>query len=30
MINQSLASADRGGERYYYPEPLRIKGELLL
>jgi predicted ATPase len=28
-INQALASADRGGERYYYPELLRIKGELL-
>jgi hypothetical protein len=29
-INQALASRDRGGERYYYPELLRIKGELLL
>jgi len=29
-INQALASAERGGERYYYPEPLCIKGELLL
>jgi predicted ATPase/DNA-binding winged helix-turn-helix (wHTH) protein len=28
-INQALASADRGGERYYYPELLRIKGVLL-
>jgi predicted ATPase/DNA-binding winged helix-turn-helix (wHTH) protein len=29
-IDQALASADRGGERYYYPELLRIKGEVLL
>ena len=29
-LNQALASADRGGERYYYPELLRLKGELLL
>jgi predicted ATPase len=29
-INQALASADRGGERYYYPELLRMKGELML
>jgi predicted ATPase/DNA-binding winged helix-turn-helix (wHTH) protein len=29
-IDQALASADRGGERYYYPELLRIRGELLL
>ena len=29
-INQALASADRDGERHYYPELLRMKGELLL
>jgi predicted ATPase/DNA-binding winged helix-turn-helix (wHTH) protein len=29
-IDRALASADRGGERYYCPELLRIKGELLL
>src|SRR6266404_6161722 len=29
-IYQALASADRGGEGYHYPELLRIKGELLL
>jgi predicted ATPase len=27
---RGLASADHGGERYYYPELLRLKGELLL
>ena len=29
-VDQALASADRGGERYYLAELLRIKGELLL
>jgi predicted ATPase len=29
-IDQGLANADRGGERWYVPELLRIKGELLL
>jgi hypothetical protein len=29
-IDKGLASADRGGERFYYPELLRLKGELLL
>jgi predicted ATPase len=29
-INKGLASADHGGERFYYPELLRLKGELLL
>src|SRR5260370_41643404 len=29
-INQALASADRDGGRHYYPELLRMKGELLL
>ena len=29
-IDQALARADRGGERWYVPELLRIKGELLL
>ena len=29
-IDQGLASADRGGERSYYPELLRLRGELLL
>jgi predicted ATPase len=28
--DKGLASADRGGERFYYPELLRLKGELLL
>jgi predicted ATPase len=30
VIDQALARADAGGERYYVPELLRIKGELLL
>jgi predicted ATPase len=30
VIDQALAKADAGGERYYVPELLRIKGELLL
>ena len=29
-VDKGLASADRGGERVYYPELLRLKGELLL
>jgi predicted ATPase/DNA-binding winged helix-turn-helix (wHTH) protein len=29
-VDKGLASADRGGERCYYPELLRLKGELLL
>jgi predicted ATPase/DNA-binding winged helix-turn-helix (wHTH) protein len=29
VIDKGLASADRGGERSYYPELLRLKGELL-
>jgi len=29
-VEEALASADRGGERYYVAELLRIKGELLL
>jgi predicted ATPase len=29
-IDQALQRADRGGERWYVPEILRIKGELLL
>jgi predicted ATPase/DNA-binding winged helix-turn-helix (wHTH) protein len=29
-VDKGLASADRGGERIYYPELLRLKGELLL
>jgi predicted ATPase len=29
-IDQALAKAEAGGERYYVPELLRIKGELLL
>ena len=29
-LNWALASADHGGERYYYPELLRLKGELML
>jgi predicted ATPase len=29
-VNKGLASADHGGERFYYPELLRLKGELLL
>ena len=29
-VDKGLASADHGGERYYYPELLRLKGELLL
>jgi predicted ATPase len=29
-IDEALARADRGGERYYVAELLRIKGELLL
>jgi predicted ATPase len=29
-IDKGLASADHGGERVYYPELLRLKGELLL
>jgi predicted ATPase len=29
-VDQALAKADAGGERYYVPELLRIKGELLL
>ena len=29
-IEQALAKADRGGERWYLPELLRIKGEVLL
>jgi predicted ATPase len=30
VIDQALAKADEGGECYYVPELLRIKGELLL
>jgi predicted ATPase len=30
VVDKGLASADRGGERFYYPELLRLKGELLL
>jgi predicted ATPase len=30
IIDQALAKADGGGERYYAPELLRMKGELLL
>jgi predicted ATPase len=30
VVDKGLASADRGGERVYYPELLRLKGELLL
>jgi predicted ATPase len=29
-VDKGLASADHGGERFYYPELLRLKGELLL
>jgi len=29
-VDKGLASADQGGERFYYPELLRLKGELLL
>src|SRR5262252_3467323 len=29
-VDKGLASADHGGERVYYPELLRLKGELLL
>jgi predicted ATPase/DNA-binding winged helix-turn-helix (wHTH) protein len=29
-IDKGLAIADHGGERFYYPELLRLKGELLL
>jgi predicted ATPase len=29
-VDKGLASADHGGERIYYPELLRLKGELLL
>ena len=29
-VDKGLASADHGGERNYYPELLRLKGELLL
>jgi predicted ATPase len=29
-VDQALARADRGGERYYVAELLRIKGEVLL
>jgi hypothetical protein len=29
-VDKGLASADHGGERCYYPELLRLKGELLL
>ncbi|MGA8760909.1 MAG: winged helix-turn-helix domain-containing protein [Stellaceae bacterium] len=29
-VNKGLASADHGGERYHYPELLRLRGELLL
>jgi predicted ATPase/DNA-binding winged helix-turn-helix (wHTH) protein len=29
-VDEAVASADRGGERYYVAELLRIKGELLL
>jgi predicted ATPase len=28
-VEKGLASADHGGERHYYPELLRLKGELL-
>ncbi len=30
LIDEALARADDGGERWYFPELLRIKGELLL
>jgi predicted ATPase len=29
-VDKGIASADHGGERFYYPELLRLKGELLL
>jgi predicted ATPase/DNA-binding winged helix-turn-helix (wHTH) protein len=29
-VDKGLTSADHGGERFYYPELLRLKGELLL
>jgi predicted ATPase len=29
-VDKGLVSADHGGERFYYPELLRLKGELLL
>ena len=29
-LDQALAKAERGGERYYVPELLRLKGEFLL
>jgi predicted ATPase len=29
-VDKGLTSADQGGERFYYPELLRLKGELLL
>jgi hypothetical protein len=29
-VDKGLASADRGGERFYYPELLRLRGELSL
>jgi predicted ATPase len=29
-VDKGLASADRGGERIYYPQLLRLKGEFLL
>lgn len=29
-VDKGLASADHGGERFYYPELLRLKGEFLL
>jgi len=29
-VDKGLASANHGGERFYYPELLRLKGELLL
>jgi len=30
VVGKGMASADQGGERIYYPELLRLKGELLL
>jgi predicted ATPase len=30
VVDKGLTSADHGGERVYYPELLRLKGELLL